>query len=643
MANFQPKSLRRRALLADVLPFEVPIVFTNDFFFASTLKLSVGAQTENALRLLRNHNGFTVPFSYSIVKDRGRRTQLSIVHPIVQIRWAEFIDQYGETILTYCQKGEISLRHPFLIVAQHASAPLEPEATARDGLPHELLEEGVPDFSRMSSYFRLRRYNIVSKFLESRELIRLEKRYSHMISLDVSKCFYNIYTHSIAWAVKGKKFAKSELGAYSFEDTFDALMQAANYKETNGIVVGPEISRIFAEIIFQQIDKDVIELLDAEGWSRERYSINRYVDDYFIFANNTLDLEYIEDKLSSCLEHYKLYLNTDKRIVAQRPFVTPISRLKRDIADIVASVTKEIGNIKGEADFVEHRAVAKDIRRKLEELRLAVAPEEVGFHNVSGWLMWKLRKICADAMALLRSASDDQARDAASQIVAAIMELAFYVTALDCRVRTGFNLTLLLSQVVPQLDPGAVEQHDFVLNVVFEEFVDLIEIVLASRSIQSVEVGNLLLAGAHIFGGRFVKLKVVEEALAELAGKTGLYNCYVTAKFCYLKDRAHFSSELNRLNSTTERYILRSTSDPKVDTELYLLFCDLISAPDVDVAQRQRVIDHVLRKDQTAGRIGAISADAAGELSRLIGFVDWNGARLRHTLVRRQLRSAREY
>ena len=40
-------------------------------------------------------------------------------------------------------------------------------------------------------------------------------------------------------------------------DAFDNLMQSVNARETNGIVIGPEFSRIFAEIILQYIDQKV--------------------------------------------------------------------------------------------------------------------------------------------------------------------------------------------------------------------------------------------------------------------------------------------------------------------------------------------------------------------------------------------------
>ncbi|MFN8135210.1 MAG: hypothetical protein U0Z17_08290 [Bacteroidales bacterium] len=55
----------------------------------------------------------------------------------------------------------------------------------------------------------------------------------------------------------------------------------------NGIVVGPEISRIFAEIILQNVDINVLNILEKEGRKYEvDYEARRYVDDYFIFSND---------------------------------------------------------------------------------------------------------------------------------------------------------------------------------------------------------------------------------------------------------------------------------------------------------------------------------------------------------------------
>ena len=58
-------------------------------------------------------------------------------------------------------------------------------------------------------------------------------------------------------------------------------MQLANYNETNGIVVGPEVSRIFEEVILQQIDLNVLSKLENSGLKYGvDFEVRRYVDDF---------------------------------------------------------------------------------------------------------------------------------------------------------------------------------------------------------------------------------------------------------------------------------------------------------------------------------------------------------------------------
>jgi hypothetical protein len=64
-------------------------------------------------------------------------------------------------------------------------------------------------------------------------------------------------------------------------------MQNLNHKETNGIVIGPEFSRIFAEIILQSVDVELVtQLAVRENLTHKvDYEIFRYVDDFFVFYN----------------------------------------------------------------------------------------------------------------------------------------------------------------------------------------------------------------------------------------------------------------------------------------------------------------------------------------------------------------------
>src|SRR5689334_21266860 len=128
------------------------------------------------------------------------------------------------------------------------------------------------------------------------------------MEFDVSKCFYHIYTHSICWAVKDKYSAKLNATTSSFENDFDKLMQLSNYNETNGIVVGPEISRIFAEIILQQVDLNVLKKLETANLNLKSgvdYEIRRYVDDYFVFSNNSDTLDTVKRICEKELQYYK--------------------------------------------------------------------------------------------------------------------------------------------------------------------------------------------------------------------------------------------------------------------------------------------------------------------------------------------------
>ncbi|ELK1826504.1 RNA-directed DNA polymerase, partial [Vibrio cholerae] len=155
-----------------------------------------------------------------------------------------------------------------------------------------------------------------------------EKKFHSMLQVDISKCFPSIYTHSIGWAVKSKRLAKAKVKG-SFDGEFDNLMQLTNYRETNGILIGPEISRIFSEVILQKIDLNLVKKMDDNGYKISKdYDFRRYVDDYFIFYRSDEVKNIIVKNLEHCLLDYKMYLNEAKTTIASRPFATNISLAK---------------------------------------------------------------------------------------------------------------------------------------------------------------------------------------------------------------------------------------------------------------------------------------------------------------------------
>ena len=126
-------------------------------------------------------------------------------------------------------------------------------------------------------------------------------------------------------------------------------MQEANYNETNGIIVGPEISRIFAEIILQRIDRDVFELLKEDGLEfGVDYVVKRYVDDYFVFANDHNLIDKIYNLFQERLEKYKLYVNESKNEKLDVPFITGITIAKNELNSLIDEIFSDLINQKTE-------------------------------------------------------------------------------------------------------------------------------------------------------------------------------------------------------------------------------------------------------------------------------------------------------
>lgn len=78
--------LRRqfRALLTEVLPHELPLIFTNDFFYLSNIENISDAGLAETLRQIRTFpnlaaSSYTKPYNYHIRKDRQGSTELSLM------------------------------------------------------------------------------------------------------------------------------------------------------------------------------------------------------------------------------------------------------------------------------------------------------------------------------------------------------------------------------------------------------------------------------------------------------------------------------------------------------------------------------------------------------------------------------------
>ncbi|MCK9226001.1 MAG: RNA-directed DNA polymerase, partial [Candidatus Muirbacterium halophilum] len=315
-----------RILITELLPYELPLWFSNENFY--NINNNFKDKLDEIINNIKINN--YIPLDYKINRTNGNARILSIMHPCVQLKFCDFYEKYQDLILYYCNRSTKSLRFPINISNSFYKKLCYPNTKIQSGI-----EEEEKNYLNFISFFKYSKFPFLYKFFESYEYNKLEKRYKTQLQIDVSKCFHNLYTHSISWAIKNKFISKRDRckKVVGFDKDFDDLMQKSNYCETNGILIGPEISRIFAEMIFQRIDKNIIKNLEKKKiLIGKDFDFRRYVDDYFVYFNDSKLKQTIIESINSELFEYKLHLNDAKTVIYDRPFITNISLCKTEIS-----------------------------------------------------------------------------------------------------------------------------------------------------------------------------------------------------------------------------------------------------------------------------------------------------------------------
>lgn len=410
------KYKKERVIFSDVLPYELPFIFTNRYFYRYLVNNEVFIDADNKLHwkdgihkgalailaLLSKYSGkqlngkveidlnadkrlITIPFNYSIKHKETSNRRLSIVHPLNQIQMVDFYNRYKNTILYMCGKSHFSIRYPNKVACYFYYKDRLHSTLL--GNKSDKLEIYFSEYENMKTFFSYKQYPNIYKFYEDYRYQRAEKKYQHLLKFDIQGCFDNIYTHSIAWAVNGgvniyKDYFEGEDDSFASE--WDKIMQCLNYNETNGIVIGPEFSRIFAEVIMQHIDlRAESELLKAGFKNKVDYECYRYVDDFFLFYNDIAVKEKALRVFDELLREYKMTISHEKTVLLERPFITDITRAKNLIdvllRDTFAFSATSFNEEYADADRDEQDEEAEEVSVDEARVKKALA-QESHFH-----------------------------------------------------------------------------------------------------------------------------------------------------------------------------------------------------------------------------------------------------------------------
>lgn len=138
----------------------------------------------------------------------------------------------------------------------------------------------------------------------------IEATANWLVKTDITRFYPSIYTHSIPWAAYGKEKVKKRITLYdgSLADRLDQLTRACNRNQTVGIPIGPETSRIIAEVISSRIDHRFFDkMLDVDA-----SSIDRLQDDWFVGCSSLEQADLVLSRITLAYREFALDINGSK-------------------------------------------------------------------------------------------------------------------------------------------------------------------------------------------------------------------------------------------------------------------------------------------------------------------------------------------
>lgn len=306
-------------LLTDLLPYEKGNHYTHRYFYEYLSK-------ENKLKgLFRktekegldiNGGWYSKPLHFTISKNKDSFRELSFINPLGLLESLLFINIFEKDILNIMHnKQDFSLRKPYRTNQLAYKKKNRQTVFYRDQSTKNQL---LLSLESSGSYFNHVPFKSITSFKNDRRFYHALDKYEFFLSIDIQNCFPSIYTHSYKWLILNKSYDsmnfKKSKSVYRYIDSY---LQSINGAKTNGIVVGPEISRLLVEFMFVHLDQQIIETLAIENIQYNKdYKVYRFVDDYFIHSKNKKIQDAVYNTISEVLNDYQLKIN-DMKIIEQ--------------------------------------------------------------------------------------------------------------------------------------------------------------------------------------------------------------------------------------------------------------------------------------------------------------------------------------
>ena len=274
-----PNTRLARLLVRGFYPRELPPPFRTRHF----------TRVRNTLSAPDNYSGSTTFFRGA--NHRGDFRSFGIVNPLNYFLLSRFIAHHWADI-----------KHVYSRCSSSGTVPRFPSKRA----PGRALE------AHSLGHVRAIQHRIASTF-------------PIVIHLDINNFYGSVYTHAIPWVVLGKQTAKimhnNNTLTGHWSNALDKLVRACNQRQTIGIPIGPDTSRVISELILSRIDAD----LTSRSTNLSASQLFHQIDDYQLGAYNASEAEAYQASVVEAIARYELRLNDFKTKVDHGPSspVTP--------------------------------------------------------------------------------------------------------------------------------------------------------------------------------------------------------------------------------------------------------------------------------------------------------------------------------
>ena len=648
--NLIKRSDYDRVLITETLPYETPIIFSNDGLYDRVKNIDNSSDfTRKIVEAIvfgkgsNLKNEVTRPYLYKVRKNILEFRRLALLHPTSQWKIREFYCEYNKLILYYCSKSPASIRSPKTIASSFFSkGSWEDIYKYKTGVVATDTLDGYAKHT--PSFFSYKGYDRLYKFFNSLDYFNLEKKFQVQMSLDVSKCFDSIYTHSLAWATKEKSFIKQNLRKSSFGDDFDTIIRHGNDNETNGIPIGPEVSRIFSEIIFQKIDNLTINVLKEIGLEfNNDYIFRRYVDDVYIFGKNEELVKKVYSVYADILIQFNLHTNVSKSVIQHRPFVSKKSRLihgTNHLANLFFDIFLE-NSISNQLKPKNIHYPWKLAKSFIDSIKSLCATNEVDYDEISSFIISSINERVKRLINIKENILEEEVKNYFNAIKT-ILDVVFFLYSVAPSVSSSYKLSTTIILLV-RFTRSQLKIHE---EEICHKIYDLTNQLLLDESQRQksnpvegfihLEYINVLLAVRELDEPYLVSESIIEGIFPK--NNSFSYFTVVSCLF-YIRNADGYDNIRQRLI----KYLSHQFSDLNdilTNSEKAHLFLDMLNCPYLPIKERRKWVKGISKTVLRTSINNTQSEEILNQMRNEYWQTNWSDIDLLNSLEKKELKQA---